>query len=238
MQYKDISASTLDVDTTGRKVKIVISEMGSLDLDNDVIAPGAYDKTIAERGPKGKNLIVHLRDHNPSISEGLIGKFSELYVEGKRLIGIDDIPETIVGNDTLKMYQAGLINQHSIGFTTIKSEDIKGKDDSPSYRLITQVKAYEGSAVLWGANMNTPMLGIMKSEDKADIMKKISDQVKLIAKEIRHGKYTDQNFSLLEIYSKQLEDLYEAYKTTPAADKAPEPDNNRAFADHLLLLTL
>ncbi len=51
-------------------------------------------------------------------------------------------------NDAIKLYEAGLINQHSIGFSTLKS-DVNQKT---GVRTITELKLYEGSAVLWGAN--------------------------------------------------------------------------------------
>jgi hypothetical protein len=86
IQYKDVMTMPLDVDNASRRVKVVISEMGSKDLDNDIIESGAYDKTIAERGPQGKNIIHHLIDHNPSYGSGYLSTFSELYVSGNQLI--------------------------------------------------------------------------------------------------------------------------------------------------------
>jgi len=66
-QTKTVSGSVIDVNDKGRQVKVAISQVGSKDLDNDVIEAGAYTKTISERGPKGSNLIWHLTDHNPSL---------------------------------------------------------------------------------------------------------------------------------------------------------------------------
>lgn len=240
MEYKDISDSTKDVDTSGRKVVMVLSEMGSKDLDNDVIEQGAYNKTISERGPTGKNLIVHLRDHNPSITNGLIGKFSELYEKGNQLIGVDNIPDTNTGNDMLKMYQAGLINQHSVGFTSVQSENIKGKTPEESYRSIKQIKLYEGSAVLWGANPNTPTISMGKSmsKDIENVLIKFLERLILVTKEIKNGNYTDKTFMLLEIEQKQLEDFIESLKTTPTAPDASGPDNVSEAATRLNLLAL
>ena len=108
-EIKNVSDSVLDVDGNSRKVKVAISEMGSLDLDNDVIDSGAYTKTLKERGPQGANLIWHLTDHNPSIKTA-IGKFSELYIDGNKLVGVTDIPNTSWGNDMLEFYKTGHIS--------------------------------------------------------------------------------------------------------------------------------
>ena len=75
------------------------------------------------------------------------------------LIGITKMIDTPLGNDMLKMYADGLINQHSIGFSIIKDEMSK-KDN---VRIIKEVALWEGSAVLWGANPNTPTFEVMKS---------------------------------------------------------------------------
>ena len=59
-EYKDMVGDVVDVDTACRKVKAVWSRMGNIDLDSDIIMPGAFTKTIAECGPMGKNQIWSL----------------------------------------------------------------------------------------------------------------------------------------------------------------------------------
>ena len=77
---KSIQGGILDVSENDRRVKVAISQMGSKDFDGDVIDHGAYTKTLSERGPKAKNQIWHLTDHNPSLKSA-VGKFSDLYTE-------------------------------------------------------------------------------------------------------------------------------------------------------------
>ena len=43
-EVKNVSDSVKDVDTVSRRVKVAISEMGSKDLDNEVIDQNAYNK--------------------------------------------------------------------------------------------------------------------------------------------------------------------------------------------------
>jgi HK97 family phage prohead protease len=236
-QIKNIPDSVKDVDSQSRKVKVAISQVGSKDYDNDVIDPGAYTKTLAERGPSGKNLIWHLTDHNPSLKSA-IGKFSELKMEGDYLVGITTIPNTSWGNDVLEFYKTGHINQHSIGFRTIQSEPVKGE-----YNLIKEVMLYEGSAVLWGANPNTPTLEAGKSMTKADAeseIKRVNDEMTLISKSLKDGRYTDEGFELIEVRFKQLQERINQLLTylTPAEVSQEPKDQKAALKQAIEFLTI
>src|SRR6478609_671215 len=158
MIYKSFVGKPLDVDTTGKRVKIAISHMGSEDSDKDIIMPGAFNKSIKERGPQGANQIWHLADHNPSIKSAF-GKFSELAVEGEYLVGVSVYKDNLMWQQAWPMYEAGDITEHSIGFSIPKN----GSKTEKGIRYISEIKLYEGSSVLWGANSNTPTLSVMKS---------------------------------------------------------------------------
>lgn len=225
-EVKDIATVALDVDTAGSRVKVAISKMGNLDLDGDVIDKTAYNRTIKERGPKGANLIWHLTDHRSQMSNA-IAKFKELYVEDDYLVGVTDVPATTLGKDMLIMYQAGHINQHSVGFRTLNSEPQKA-GTSEEYRLIKEILLYEGSAVLWGANPETPTLSVGKSLTKEEAEKDFlatTEQINNLAKLLRQGKLSDTSLELLEIdfYQKteRLKQLYEI--ATLPAEKALDP---------------
>lgn len=198
-EEKGVDNSVMDVDTSSRRVKVAIAKMGNLDLDKDVIDHGAFTKTIAERGPSGKNLIYHLTDHYPSLKYA-IGKFSELYTEKDYLVGVTNIPDTSWGNDMLEFYKSGVINQHSIGFRTIKREPVNAGDPN-EYNLIKEILLYEGSAVLWGANPETPTLSVGKSEFGNDDLEKYKTLTKLMS----DGHFTDETFEVLKNQLKQIE---------------------------------
>lgn len=202
-EQKMIADSVRDVSENDRRVKVAISKMGNVDHDGDVIEHGAYTKTLTERGPKGANLIWHLTDHNPSLKSA-VGKFSEIYTDGDYLVGITNIPNTTWGNDVLEFYKSGHINQHSIGFRTIKSEAVKG--DQP-FNLIKEVFLYEGSAVLWGANPMTPTMTVGKSLTKEEIVtehEKLSRELNLLVKSMRDGRYSDEAFEFMDIRLAQI----------------------------------
>jgi hypothetical protein len=207
---KNFSGGLIDLSENDRRVKVAISQMGSKDLDGDVIDSSAYTKTLNERGPKAKNQIWHLTDHNPSLKSA-VGKFSELFVEGDMLVGVTNIPNTTWGNDVLEFYKSGHITEHSIGFRTIKEET---KSD---YNLIKEVMLYEGSAVLWGANPNTPTLSAGKSISKEEAnseLEQLNKDLELVTKTLRNGNISDESFELVEM---RLQMLNERIKNLFAA---------------------
>lgn len=226
-QCKDVSNGVEDVDMQTRKVKAVWARMGNVDLDNDIIAPTAFTKTISERGPQGKNLIWSLVDHKSSIKHAF-GKPAELYVEGDALIAITPVIETETGEDVLKLYEAGLINQHSIGFSTIKSE----MNNESGVRTITELMLYEGSAVLWAANPETPTIAMYKGMEPEKIKETLNGRLEKLLKAFKHGTFTDETFSLLEIEIKQIQTAISEITTLPAA-KAVEPETNEVVFEAL-----
>lgn len=204
VEKQDIGYNIMDVDSEQRRVKAVWARCGNIDLDNDIIVPEAFTKTLAERGPAGKNLIWSLVDHCAEM-DYVIGKPEQLYVEDDMLIAITPIVETEKGEDIIKLYEAGLINQHSIGFSTIKSNVNK-----EGIRTITELKLYEGSAVLWGANPETPTLGFKGEMEMKDKKQELSNRLEKLIKAFKGGKFTDEMFSLIEIEIKRIQgDLME-----------------------------
>lgn len=199
VEKDDIGYSIMDVDSEQRRVKAVWARCNNIDLDNDIIVAEAFTKTINERGPNGKNLVWSLVDHCADMNN-VIGKPEQLYVEGDMLIAITPIVETEKGEDIIKMYEAGLINQHSIGFSTIKSNV-----DKEGIRTITELKLYEGSAVLWGANPETPTLGFKGEMEAKDKRQELSNRLDKLVKAFKNGRFTDDTFSLIEIEIKRIQ---------------------------------
>lgn len=221
-EVKNISDSVKDI--SDRRVKVAIANIGSKDYDNDIIQPGAFTKTITERGPKGANLIWHLTDHHPSL-KAAVGKFSELSVDGNYLVGITDIPNTTWGNDVLEFYKTGHINQHSIGYRTIKYETVN-EGNKDEYRNLKELFLYEGSAVLWGANPNTPTLGkSFTTEEALAEHDKLSNEMRVLVKSLRDGRFTDDAFELIELRLVQINEAIKSLLTTsPVITVEPETD--------------
>lgn len=213
-QKKTFSLKALDVDTTGKSVKVAIAHIGNKDRDGDVFTPEAFTKTIAERGPQGTNEIWHLTDHSASLKSAL-GKFSELYKQGDHIVGVSKYKDTTLWKEIWPLYEAGDINQHSVGFSVVKEQ----KNEGAGYNEIREVNLWEGSAVLWGANPVTPTLEVFKSLTQEEKI----DQIEERFKRLRKGVKSEVDKSLLLIEIKQLEQLYidvigtEAVNNTSAA---------------------
>ncbi len=197
LEYKNFTAEIKDLDSKSMTVTGYWSKFGNLDYDDDVIASGAATKTIAERGPKGSNEIFFLNQHNWSQPHG---KPMVLEAQEKGIYFESKIAPTSYGRDALVLYAEGIVVQHSIGFSTVKSD----YDERTGYRTIKEIKLYEGSNVTLGANPETPFTGF-----KSLTMSQINDQISKMIKLLKDGSLTDDGFGRLEIALKQFQ--LEAY---------------------------
>ena len=114
-QTKNIDLSVKDVDTAGRRVKILLSKFNNVDSDGDVILKGAFAKSIMERGADSTSnrKIKYLRYHD---FEHQIGVFTKLEETHEGLLAYGDLGRSTKGNDAFLDYQDGIITEHSIGF--------------------------------------------------------------------------------------------------------------------------
>lgn len=179
-----------EVDIERRIVMGYAAKFGNIDLHGDMIMPGAFTKTITERGPQGKNEIWFLHNHS---SDNPLGKPSVLKEDNYGLYFEAAIIDTEIGEDILKLYDNGLINQHSIGFSTIKETRVEEGNQKPYYQ-IQEVKLYEFSSVLWGANPETPFLGLKSMDAKG-----LQDRFDKLYKQLRSGNLKDETYELIEI---------------------------------------
>lgn len=196
LQFKTLSESVKDVDTSGRTVTGYFSSFGNVDSDGDVIMPGAFERTIRERGPEGKNRIFHLFQHD---AWRPLGKPSVLKEDDKGLYFETSFPDTTLANDTLKLYQAGIYNEHSIGYKILNSDP--ATRDGQDIQELKELMLWEGSTVTWGANEDTPATGI-KSLIKDET--ELQDEIEKIQKFLRNGEVTDETFQQLEYKLEQL----------------------------------
>lgn len=192
-----------DIDGKKGIVTGYFADFNSIDSDGDIIKPGAFTKSISEWGPNSsKKRIKHLLNHDTSKPLGVIQVLKE---DAKGLYYESQLGTHSLGVDFIKMVDSGLVTEHSIGFQTIKYNQLKPWNEwkpGEAARELTDLKLYEGSSLTaWGANMNTPLTGL-KHEQK---IKKVNDRIDLLIKAIRNGTFTDETFDLLEIELKQMQ---------------------------------
>ena len=83
-----------------------------------------------------------------------------------------------------------------IGFSTINSSV-----DKNGIRTISELKLYEGSAVLWAANPETPTISV-KNEVKKE---QLANRLEKLLKAFKGGRFTDETFALMEIEIKRIQ---------------------------------
>jgi len=180
--------SVSDVDLKNRVVTGYLSSFDNVDHSGDIIVKGAYTKTLKER----RNEIVFLNQHRWEQPHGKFAVLQEdqkgLYFESEPLI------KTSYSEDALKLYDAGIMTDHSVGFVTITKET-KGQN-----RILKELKLYEGSNVTIGDNPNTPFTGF-----KSLSLTETNDKISTILKFFKNGTVTDETFYLLEIALKDLQ---------------------------------
>ena len=197
IQLKSLSkGAVVDVDTTK---KIVVGYFAKFedepDSDGDIIARGAFTKTLAMNGPQSGNRIWHLWNHN--LSEP-INKPYLLAEDASGLRFETKFPDTTVGRDKLTLYQEGAITEHSFGFNVINNE-MKG-----GFNYLTELRMWEGSSVLWGANKNSNTVGLKSDEFalKTNILESL----------LRNGTLSDETFRMIEKLLKDIQAIFMEYK--------------------------
>ena len=81
-------------------------------------------------------------------------------------------------------------------------------------RVIQELKLYEYSCVVWGANPETPTLGI-KGEFK-ETPETLVKRLEKLSAAFKNGTFTDDTFGLMEIEIKQIQAKILELSTPPA----------------------
>ena len=189
LEYKQNNLGGVkDIDFANRVVTGYLSSFDTVDNSKDIIVKGAYSKSLKER----RNDIFFLNNHNWDQPHG---KFAVLKEDSKGLyFESEPLPNTTYSNDTLELYQSGILKEHSVGFVTITKEN-KGEN-----RILKELKLYEGSNVTLGDNPNTPFMGF-----KGLSLTETNDKISMIMKFFKNGTVTDDTFQLLELSLKDLQ---------------------------------
>lgn len=190
--YKSCDLVLKNVDQAQGIVSGYFSAFGNVDYHNDRILPGAYRKSIQERGPQPnrESKIHHLLEHNTGEP---IGKLLELGEDNVGLYFVSQISKAGKGPDVLIRYQEGIYKEHSVGIYIDKN---KAPRDSKGVREVREALLIEGSTVLMGANDQTPVTSI-KSQfaNPMDLIEK-KDRIAAYLKSGKAG--TDELFLQLE----------------------------------------
>lgn len=228
IQYKSVQGKVADVDTGGRTVVFYASAFNNEDSHGDVMMPGCYTKSIQEWGQNGKKRIVHLADHWPDTGH-LLSRDLILEQDTFGLKCTSKIVNTTKGNDVLELYKAGAINEHSVGFSLVPG---KFKEENGIW-YISEVKLYEVSSVVFGANPETPTLDVKSLADLD--MNQLEETSNSLLKVLKDGTVSDETFILLELYHKNIltalsiKTTQQEKSTEPETIAPPSPDLVKIF---------
>lgn len=119
------------------------SVFGVRDAYDDVVLPGAFTRTIRERGPRGVKM---LWQHNARQPIGVWEEIEEdetgLFVKGRLALG------TQAGREAHELLRMGAIEGLSIGYSTVNAET--GEEEG--VRKLGEVDLWEISLVTFPAN--------------------------------------------------------------------------------------
>jgi HK97 family phage prohead protease len=168
MEHKIFRAyDTKVIDTDNGIVESIVAVMGNLDEGNDIIHPGAFRKTLAERGLK----IRVLDAHNTNSIMDVIGKplsIREIDVSELPQSLLTDFPEatgalwaktqflldTPEGKGAFERIKQGAVGDWSIGYDTLDSDNSTAlkAGTEVSARNLRTLKLYEYSPCIFGMN--------------------------------------------------------------------------------------
>ena len=158
-----------------------VAVMGNIDMGGDIIHPGAFTKTLVERGNKIRVIDQHKTDsilrvigkplelaevRHDMLPPDVLLKFPE--VQGALRVKTQFLMNTPEGRGAFERIKAGAIDEYSIGydpivqdFTTVTMPDGKVRN----VRNLREIRLLEYSPVIWGMNPATGTIDVKEEGD-------------------------------------------------------------------------
>lgn len=209
MIYKGLTSTVEDVDEKGRVV-VAANAFDNVDADEDISVPGSYKKTLTEHFNRAR----WFYNHDKTILLGVPIEGIEVYPHLK-MTGQLNMKKQISRDvyEDYKLYaEYGRTLEHSVGVNPIRR-------DQKDQRKVLEWKLWEYSTLSsWGANENTPLLGIKSYQS-------IEDAIGWLELSTKKGNYTDERHKAIEQQIKNLRSLAcEPEQIATATTPVVEPD--------------
>lgn len=138
------------------------STYGNVDQGDDVVDPGAFTKTLQDRGNEVPLLWSH--DSKQPIGLGVIEDSPNgLVVKGQ--LDLD----TQVGRETYSRMKKGIVKGLSIGFETVK------RNVKDGIRHLTELKLFEVSLCVFPMNEKATVSNVKAREEKDDFLTELDE---------------------------------------------------------------
>lgn len=182
-QYKDFLTEVKDVDEKGR-VLVAANAIGNVDADKDRSMDGSFNKTIKENFSRVKWFLNH--DKNILLGVPIEAKQESAYLTVLGQLNMKKEVSRDVYEDYKLYAEYNRTLEHSIGVQAVKHQQ------KADIREVFEWKWWEYSTLTnWGANEQTPLLGIKSDKD-------VIDAIDWLELQMRKGNYTDERFLLIQ----------------------------------------
>ena len=159
-ERKTFEFKVTDFDYEGRTVEGYAAVFGNIDQGNDIIHPGAFAKTLVERGNKVRFLWQHDM-HEP------IGRPLELREDASGLFIKAIVSDTARGRDALALMRDNAISGLSIGYDAIPGGTDYSKEDGTGVRNLRELRLWEFSLVTFPMNELANVTALKDNGDKS-----------------------------------------------------------------------
>jgi HK97 family phage prohead protease len=213
-----------DIDTAKKSVVFAFSKLNDYDSDEDYTEKTAFDKTMKESGPDGSNRIRHVWNHDRK--EMPIGRVTKMWRDNEYAYTESKMLDNQKALDAWDAYKEGAINEHSYwGKSYNTGINEKGG------KIIKEVKLFEVSTVLWGAQEKAKLVELIKSGDKPESW--LLEQIAGLQSYVKKSNASDDFLEVLEIELEKAMDILNSLEKsgrdiTPAAS---EPITEISLAD-------
>lgn len=209
MIYKDYSSKIEDLDEKGR-VLVAANAIGNTDADGDISAKGSFDLTLKNDFPRLRWFLNH--DKNILLGVPIEGREDGTHLKMLGQLNMKKQVSRDIYEDYKLWADYGKTLEHSIGV-----KDMKRNDKNKNVVEQWQLREYS-TLTSWGANANTPMLGIKEETVvTTEEIQTLTEEKDFAEYQMKKGNYSDERFRKIEI---KLHDILKILANTPTNEDA------------------
>jgi len=198
-----------DINTEKKTVVFAFSKLRDYDSDDDYTEKTAFDKTMKESGPDGSNRIRHVWNHDRK--ELPIGKPMRLWRDNDYAYAESKMLDNQKAMDAWDAYMNEAINEHSYWGKSYNT----GINERGG-KIIKEVKLYEVSTVLWGAQEKAKLVELIKSGDKPESW--LLDHITGLQSYVKKSNASDDFLEVLEIELEKAMDILNSLEKSSRAN--------------------